>query len=196
MIRLILVGLVCFSLAGCFWPRKPPPGSVDWEAHRQVLLELDQWQFKGRMALKAGDDGVNGSVTWAQDNTNLDFRFRGPLGVGGFRVHGDQQWLTVETSKGETFELADAVVQLENDMQITVPVRSMRYWILGIPDPQAKAKEVVGESGVLETLSQGDWTVTYKSYRAYDGTELPRKLTIENPSLRLRLAVDRWSFGE
>ena len=71
---------------------------VDWLERRDYMRQLDDWRMEGRLALKTGADGYNGTVSWEQIEDDLDFRFRGPFGIGGFRIHGDPEQLRVKTT--------------------------------------------------------------------------------------------------
>jgi outer membrane biogenesis lipoprotein LolB len=60
--------LALLVLAGCATTRQ----SVDlpvldtWETRNEALAKLRDWEFKGRIAVKAGDDGFNGKFNWTQ----------------------------------------------------------------------------------------------------------------------------------
>ena len=61
-------------LAGCAsLPRGVDlPDISQWEARQQVLGSLRNWQFRGRIAVKTGDDGFNAKFTWHQEGTDFD----------------------------------------------------------------------------------------------------------------------------
>ena len=80
---------------------------VDWLERRDLLRQLDDWRMEGRIALRTGSDGYNGTLSWEQLEDDLDFRFRGPFGFGGFRIHGNLDRLRVKTTRGDEFYLHD-----------------------------------------------------------------------------------------
>ena len=45
---------------------KDLPPLEDWDTRQQVLGGLQDWRFKGRVAVKAGDEGFNGKINWVQ----------------------------------------------------------------------------------------------------------------------------------
>jgi hypothetical protein len=59
-----------------------------WLERRDALRAIEDWRLEGRLSLKAGRDGYNGTLSWEQAGGEIDFRFRGPFGFGGFRIHG------------------------------------------------------------------------------------------------------------
>jgi outer membrane lipoprotein LolB len=73
----------------------------------------------------------------------------------------------------------------------------MRYWMLGVPDPDGKAAETLDAGQQqLELLQQLGWTIDYTGYNETDGMLLPRKLTMEGDGIRIRVIVERWQLGE
>ncbi len=189
-------GLFCAlsALVGCAALREPAPKAVDWNARRAALQALDDWTVRGRIAVATAEDGWSGSLTWRQEDEDVDLSFRGPLGVGGVHIFGTSEHLEVETTRGEALTITDPEHELYREFGWTIPVYSMRYWMLGASDPRTHAEEVVDEQGLLKALTQGGWTVRYESYREFEGRLLPRKLVLQNDAVRIRLAVSNWTI--
>lgn len=165
---------------------------VDWLEHRDTMRQLDDWRMEGRLALKTGSDGYNGTVSWEQLEDDLDFRFRGPFGIGGFRIHGGPEQLRVKTTSGTEFYLKDPEVEMVERFGWSVPVYSMRFWMLGVSDPATEADEIVDEDGLLTELEQNGWQVRYDGYRVQEELVLPRKIVMEKDEVRIRVVTDRW----
>ena len=115
-------------------------------------------------------------------------------GDGWMPMSGDPERLRIKTSKGEEHFLSDPIEEMRAQFGWSVPVHSMRYWMLGVSDPGLPADETVDDQGRLAELVQLDWEVRYIAYRLYDGTLLPRKLVMESAEVRIRLAVDEWEL--
>ncbi len=188
--------VVLVLLAGCATIPESvdlPPLS-DWDERRAVLGEVRDWEFRGRIAVKAGDEGFNGKFNWAQRGDTFDATVGGPLGVGTVRIEGDGRSVVLTDKDGVETELEDAEVELRWRYGWTIPVASLRYWALGIPDPAAPAETRVDGEGRLEYLEQSGWTVEVSRYAEGGGQQMPRILTARNAESRVRMVIDRWLF--
>jgi len=183
-------------LGGCATTQAPAPTpSGTWASRRDALLELSEWQLQGRIALNAGKDGWSGNFTWKQVDDDLDFRFNGPLGIGGFRIYGNEKRLRVETSDGERFDLNDPESDLRQRYGWSIPLYSMRYWMLGVPDPQSHSSETLDDAQELISLEQRGWRVGYEGYGETEGAVLPHKVTMDGEGLRIKVIAEQWQVG-
>ncbi|MDJ0940770.1 MAG: lipoprotein insertase outer membrane protein LolB [Woeseiaceae bacterium] len=170
------------------------PDISDWDRRTAVLAGLDQWEFSGRIGVKAGDDGFNGKLRWYQDEGAFRATVGGPLGVGTVRIEGDGRVVELTDKDGETTVLADVEPDLYYRYGWTIPVESLRYWALGIPDPRVPAATEFAEDGSLSRLEQRGWSVTIGRYREAGGQSMPSRLVAENTETTVRLVIDRWVF--
>ncbi len=170
------------------------PEFSDWESRQEVLGGVDEWEFSGRIGVSAGDEGFNGQLWWRQDGVVFRARISGPLGVGTVFINGDRHELTVTDRDGVVTELDDAEVELRQMYGWTIPVTSLRFWALGIPDPASSAETEFGADGQLAKLRQRNWEVDITQYREGGGQLMPRRLTAVNDDVKVRLVIDKWVF--
>lgn len=176
------------------------PDSVDlpelhsWDERVLVLGNVNDWAFKGRIAIKAGDEGFNARFDWDQDGDAFESTVSGPLGIGTVRIEGDGRRVALTDKDGVTTALQDAEAELRWRYGWTIPVTSLRYWALGIPDPAYPAVTEVDTEGRLSRLEQGGWNVEISRYAEGGGQQMPRILTATNPDTRVRMVIDRWIF--
>jgi outer membrane lipoprotein LolB len=102
--------------------------------------------------------------------------------------------LTLTDRDGEVIELEDAEVDLRERYGWTIPVSSLRYWALGVPDPNSPSSEELDANGLLSALTQGEWGVTIAEYRDGGGQPMPRRLTAVDDDIKVRLVIDSWAF--
>ena len=161
---------------------------------QEVLVGVDRWQFRGRVGVKAGDEGFNGKLKYGQDNDEFQATISGPLGIGTVKLSGEGESVTLTNNKGEITKLLDAEQDLRNLYGWTIPVASLRFWALGIPDPSTEAITVFDDEGLLSSMQQSGWTVTIGEYRDGGGQRMPRRVTAVNDDARVRLLIDDWTF--
>ena len=172
----------------------PLPEIGSWENRIAVLGTQSHWEFRGRVAVKAGEEGFNGKILWSQQDENFATTVAGPLGMGAVRIEGDDNSVTLTDKDGVQMVMQDAERELRWRYGWTIPVSSLRYWALGIPDPDTPAKTSVDSQGRLQTLEQSDWRVEISGYRDTGGQSMPRILTATNPDTRVRMVIDSWLF--
>lgn len=179
--------------AGCRTMPAAPP--VDWPAERLARQQLSSWAMQGRAAVATASDGWSAGIRWMQSGTVSELSLSGALGVGGVRVKSDGESLAIDTSKGEHIEPPEAEAALERTIGVELPVRNLRFWLLGVPAPASPATEVQGKDGQLERLEQDGWVVTYDSYAEREGRRLPGRVQLVRPPVRVRVIVQRWDLS-
>ena len=182
-------------IVGCAAPKSALLPEIEtWDARSRVLAGLDEWEFTGRIAVKTESDGFNGKLRWSQKQQNFRATVGGPLGVGTVRIEGDDRSVVLTDKDGVHTELEDAEAELQQRYGWTIPIASLRYWALGIPDPSAAADTELDDEGRLRRLAQRDWSVSISRYAVGGGQQMPKLLTAENPDTRVRLVIDHWIF--
>lgn len=187
---------VLFAVGGCttMVTDRSTGDDAAWAERQGALAPLDEWQLEGRVAITAGRDGYSGSLSWLQDGAALDFQFKGPFGIGGLRIWGGADELTVKTHKGETFTVTDPERDFDARLGWSLPVHSMRYWMAGIPAPGAPFEATVDRHGRPQRLLQQGWIVTYDDYQKVGALELPKRLEIERASVKIKVVAERWTM--
>lgn len=166
-----------------------------WELRLKTLQSLQTWALSGRVGIQSPDQGWNATVHWRQYPDMYDLRVIAPLGGGTLQLRGDASGVTAQTSKGEVYTASDAETLLRQQAGVALPVTSLRYWVLGRPDPGGEAEQSLDGRGRLAHLQQGGWKITYMSYRSVGDLELPDKIALENGQIQVRLIVDRWDLA-
>ncbi len=197
-VTLAWLSISLIALSGCATTRQGTslPDISNWELRQEVLGGLREWQFKGRIAVKAGDEGFDGKFNWSQKDDAFTATVGGPLGIGMVRIEGDDHSIVLTEKDGAETVLVDAELELYYRYGWTIPIASLRYWALGIPDPRTPAETQIDERGRLVQLRQNDWVVEISRYREEAGQEMPRNLTATNANTRVRMVIDKWIFFE
>jgi outer membrane lipoprotein LolB len=188
--------LALATLAGCRTLPPPPLGaSAPWQERRPQLQALQHFQLKGRVALSAGANGFNANLRWFQDGARSQLALEGPLGVGGMQISANGDDLDIINAHGEHITSAAAHAELSARLGFDIPLPSLRYWVLGVPDPAQPAQESLDPAQQrLAGLTQDGWHIAYGEYVAAAGETLPARLTLERDAVRVRLLVEDWQL--
>jgi outer membrane lipoprotein LolB len=197
MLRKLLWASVVVMLASCrtvpVHHEAPPASAQSWEARRPQLQARDQFELKGRVAVATGSDGFNARLRWTQTGKKTHMSLDGPLGAGGVQVTSDGSGVSIVTSRGDRLDNDAARAELTQRLGFDPPIESLRYWVLGVPEPGHPAQETLDQQQRLAALEQDGWQVLYTDYMSVGGEWLPSKLTLQRQGIRVRLVVDGWN---
>lgn len=190
--------LVAVLLAGCASRPMQPEYGIDWDQRAASLVAAHEWRAQGRIAFKSGKDGGQGNMTWEQADSGTRISLSGPFGAGAYEINWDDERIVVNSKKGEqvaTWAGPDAADRfLERQLGWSFPARSIRYWLLGVADPEYRSERAFDEAGWLSRINQNGWVVEYDRFNKVGERYMPGKIVMENDRARLRLVVDKWSF--
>ncbi|MDP2904237.1 MAG: lipoprotein insertase outer membrane protein LolB [Methylovulum sp.] len=193
MARFKILLLVCvgsiFLLSGCATFQKETVGPYSRTSLLQ-FYKLTQWTFGGRVAITGQKDSWWANISWEHNADKDLIRLSGPLGQGAtvIRLTGDM--VTVDRGNGDVQSSVQPDVFVSQQVGITVPVQSLRYWVLGLPEPT----QVFEENG--SGFKQSGWQVEYKQMQPVDNQAMPRKITVMNEQVKLKLIIDQWAFND
>jgi outer membrane lipoprotein LolB len=179
------------TLAGCHTVPVKEPAAQSWEARRPQLQGREQFELKGRVAVAAAGEGFNAGLHWSQKGMQTRMSLQGPLGAG-VQVTSDGSTLSIVTSRGERLDDEAAHAELASRLGFDPPLSSLRYWILGVPDPGQPAQESLDPQQRLAALTQNGWQIAYNGYVSVAGEWLPARLTLQREGVRVRVIVDGW----
>jgi len=178
--------LILSSLTACVSvPRLSLPAAdlpVEWVARQAVLQSWARFDLRGKVSILRGEQSVVAVVRWRQRGDGLRLALEGPLGMGA------SEWSFDSTRSDET--LAD----LERRLGVALPIASVRYWALGVPDPSLEVQSVEIIADRLYSLQQQGWSIRYLDYAPVPGArfELPRRLQLESSEVSVRMFIDSW----
>ncbi|HEY1889331.1 MAG TPA: lipoprotein insertase outer membrane protein LolB [Steroidobacteraceae bacterium] len=191
----LLVGFVLgLTLAACQTIPVAPAPSVSWSVRRPALQTLDRFGLNGRVAVAVGRQGFNAGLRWTQAAAVTHLALTGPLGAGGVEVTANGSELSVVTSNGKRLGNDAARRELQDKLGFEPPLMSLRYWVLGVPDPATAATVQLDSQQRLMQLTQGGWQIAYSAYMPVGAEWLPKLMTLRREDVRVRMVVDGWQL--
>jgi outer membrane lipoprotein LolB len=192
---ILLAGIAfALTLAGCETVPVAPAPAVAWRVRRPALQDLDRFGLNGRVAVAVGNQGFNAGVRWGQSGAVTHLALSGPLGAGGAEVTVNGADLSVVTSRGKRLGAAEARAELEDKLGFEPPFTSLRYWVLGVPDPAAPASVKLDSRQRVSELDQDGWQILYTAYMPVGAEWLPRLMTLRRAGVRVRMVVEDWQL--
>lgn len=190
--RALAAGLCALLLAGCGQlPPRPTPGAVPvvWSAP-----DWTAWELRGRIAVRAGEEGWHASLAWRQTGEDFQLDLSGPLGQGALRLHGDARGVGLERADGLRDWAVDADVLLMRHTGWALPVSGLRFWVQGLAVPGRAAQWERAADGRPLRLRQDGWDIRYTDYLEQPGQAArPRRVELARAGLTARLLIDSWA---
>jgi outer membrane lipoprotein LolB len=185
-------------MSGCAVQPTVPGTDVAWDDRRNTLAGNSNWRARGRIAVKSDDGGGQGSILWRQTGSASKLNLSGPFGAGAYEISWNDQSVEVRGKAGDV-ELAysgpgAAERFLTEQLGWSFPAMSLRYWILGVPDPAYESHEQFDTQGWLAGIKQNGWVIDYEDFEIRDQIWLPRRIVMNSDKARVRLVVDDWAL--
>jgi outer membrane lipoprotein LolB len=182
-------------LAACRTAPPPLPAGASWSERKPQLQARAHFELKGRVAVAAGGEGFNADLHWIQDGNRSQLTLEGPLGVGAVQITATGNDVSMVTARGEHIDSDAAHAALVQRLGFDPPLASLRYWVLGVPDPAQPATEELDTGQQrLTGLTQAGWHVDYATYAAAGGETLPARLTLQRQQVRVKVLIDDWQL--
>jgi outer membrane lipoprotein LolB len=164
---------------------------VEPEAHyskiaREHLYQLERWSFEGRLALTGKNDSWSASINWGHRPDDEKIKLSGPLGQGATVIQLTGDLVVIDRGDGRAQSSTQPEEFINQQLGMFVPVHSLRYWVVGLPEPT---------SAFVETATgfrQAGWFIEYKQMQPVDNQSMPRKITVTNEQVKLKLVIDQW----
>jgi outer membrane lipoprotein LolB len=177
MLGCALFVVATLVLAGCVGispPRTAPEGGFD---------------LQGRVAVRYGDDGASGRISWRHAPESDELLLTSSLGQGVARLRRSGSDFEL-FARGKEYHATDAESLTERVLGWRLPLGGLADWVQGRPTPDGAPAQVQRDADDrIAVLLQDDWKI---EYQAYEGGRLSR-LRLTRPGLEIRLIVDQWA---
>lgn len=188
---LVCVWLAAVGLAGCAGlPGKVADTPV--AQSRQGLYQVSAWKLEGRIGAKMGGEGWNANLFWEHDGGQDRLRISGPFSQGAVSIIVQRDLVYVNEGNGVVTLAREPDDWLKKRLGFAVPLRSLRYWVLGLPAPGIDYKSVLDAAGGLAGFEQQGWALAFQGFAKEGDFMLPQKMTIRGYDVALKLIADEW----
>ena len=161
-----------------------------WELRLSALQQAAEWALDARAAASIGTQGWQASLAWNQRGSTTELHLTGPLGLGASIVRLSSEGLSIDGA----LPSEGARQILQQRLGVDLPLESLRFWLLGVPNPRAQSTITRNDQDRVKQLIQSGWTVDIGRYLPVGGDWLPGQLTVQRGEVRVRIAIDHWDF--
>lgn len=187
MIRFLFLLIGMSLLPGC--TEVPVKSDAYYKAsERAHLYKLKQWSFDGRLSLSDGRESWSAAIVWAHTEGKDEIKLSGPLGQGAAVITLTNNSVTIDRGDDKPKQSTQVDEFIRQQLGVFVPVRALRYWVLGLTNPNMQSFEA-GDG-----FKQSDWDVHYLQMQNLGNEWLPRKIGVEQGDAKLKLFIDQWTL--
>lgn len=196
-----------FFLFACTVVPKGPENAVNLTSQLKQVADISQWQLKGKIAFRRGEEGASATMNWKTDSDDFNFRLTNLLGVTLVNLDVEDKKAVLEAD-GETFVDAMPEPLIYRVTGMDIPVNSLLSWIKGLPLPSDQF--TLTDKGLLATLTstcqacQG-WEVSYANYGSVTQKNgntvwLPHAINLIQPATQyrektqLKIKIYKWTL--
>jgi len=196
--RWILFLMLIIGITSCSHLTPPPATSevkIPWKDRQTTLNSIHSFKIDGKIAVQTTRDSGSASVNWVQKGNQFNISLLGPLGSNGLKLTGQPGRVSLQTSDGKTYSANSPEQLLAERWGFHLPVSNLNYWVRGLPVPGPAANTQFDNYGRLTQLVQQGWNIQYQSYMRIGKIELPERIYVSSPSLKVKMVIYQWNIG-
>lgn len=196
---ILAIGLLVITACSTLPTPKPitPAMQALWQTNQSQLQTIQQWQINGRIAITTPDENWIANVYWQQQGDFYRLQFHIPPGQSVMALNGNSSTVTLRTSDDQTFVAQDPDELIQKVLKLMIPVKGLRFWILGIPTPNSISTHYqLDDTAHLSFFQQDGWNIEYKRYQDVANTRLPDKITLQNDKFKVKIAISEWNLTQ
>jgi len=192
VIRSLLCALLVTQLFACasLAPVDKPLESGSDERNKRAVLAMKDWGLIGRLSVRTAKESWLSRLEWQHSIAGDLLIISTSLGGVHARLRfvGSRIYLT--ESDGVARELSWG--ELESLLGYVPPVRQLKYWLRGLPDPSRSISQDKWFAGGAREFKQDDWQIKLERISESRGVFLPKKVTTIGQGVKVKLVVEEW----
>lgn len=179
---------IMLMLVACAELPTPVTGLYSPTTNSRLYKEAN-WQLEGRLSIAGLKDSWTANLLWQHLPDEENIKLFGPLGQGAVSIQLWADRVKIDRGAGRVQTSDDPEQFIKQQVGLAVPLHSLRYWAIGLPEPDADYQTTA------DGFVQFGWLVAYKAMQAKGVEMLPQKMSVSNSDIKLKLIVDQWSLN-
>ena len=197
--RLSLVFACVALMQGCV--SMPATPSVDqrqgqslYQQHLQDNADIESFSLKARIGVQTEGKGFSGSLHWQHHANQDEIALFSPLGGQVASMQKNVDGITLTDANGRIQTAADEETLTQNLLGWQLPLQGLADWSLGRPHSMPIQAISLDDRGLITSLQQDDWLISYDHYSEQNGHLLPSKMVLRSKKLTLKILIDDWDI--
>ena len=116
-------------------------------------------------------------------------------GICSWHLQIGPEAATLKEANGVEQTAPDVNGLIQDNLGWQVPMDALHWWVRGLAAPGAHEELELDARGLLTSINQFGWRVSFSRYDSTTGIELPKKLNATRDNYRVKLAISRWQMG-
>jgi len=197
---LCLLSLTLY-LSGCAINTKQPSVAVNTESpsvlyqqHMDNIGNIHQFSVKSRLGIITNPKNHSARLSWQHTPQKDHINVYSPIGGKVANIIKTSEKVTLTDNGQKTIEAEDTESLTEKTLGFRLPLSGLSHWVLGKPSNIGLVNMVQWDAnGRIKTMQQNGWDIQYQDYAEHSGYFLPRKVTLKNDKMTLKLVTDKWT---
>lgn len=157
--------------------------------------QLTHWSFQGKLRAVTPSGHASGFIDWSESDGKYRIAMSGPLGFNSTSIEGTASQVML-THQGKRYQHATPEQLLKTHLGWDLPVRQLRYWVRGLPDPERPVSWHLDQNQAVKGFVQSNWQVKLSRYQEIAGFWLPHKVELMRSKWRFTLIINQWDTGD
>lgn len=207
ILRYVSFSALLLLLTACSTLLSPPPTTqvtstlhhLSWQQRQKQLRTIKSWYIQGAIGITHNNKTDIASFSWQNKLRSYLINIYGPMHLSNVQISGDDTHATLLQSSGGKMQADSPEELLQRRLGWNLPIANLNYWIRSLPaptsstNPKVKASELqFDQDNHLIKLTQQDWQIIYSDYKSVNNVDLPSKIYLFTPQLRIKIVIKTW----
>lgn len=192
--KYILLIITLLSLCACATMPQPGTHYLTWQKRQQQLNNINNWNIYGSLGISYNNQDIIAHYKWQQSEVDYIITLYSTLDIGSVKIVGNPEQVTLWRSATLKTTAKTPEVLMQSQLGWSLPLENLKYWILGLPTPQLPTTTKFDSYNHLIFLQQQNWQIQYSDFKAIKNIDLPTKIFINNPQLRIKIVIKEWQL--
>lgn len=156
--------------------------------------QISSWNLKGSVSIQHQTGTDFATAQWDQQGSQYSIALYGPLSLGKVQITGHPGQVTLAQTGKSTASSTSPEQLMQKQLGWQLPISNLYYWVRGVPAPGKASRTRYDAANHLTQLVQQGWTISYTDYTTVQQVDLPKRIWLMGPNLRVSMVIKSWSI--